>query len=490
MLRREVLTTFAKKVHRERLKFIRASNPNVWFPMLLTTFILFVVVLFLASYSLQRAEFGIGTKMANSGMRAILLYEAITKGKIKLDENHNYEDLITSLNGEFSYVFFAITDHEGNFIAHSNQEKIGDSIYIEDLDGEVFDFSEHINFLLTNRTSGTDWDFVQIDDTEFFIIHRILDLGNPNDKEKSHIFVALDPILIQQEVAFYRESIIKTSLWIFGLGVASFWTFLMVFRAYIGRKRMSVASDIIEDMQKEMEWLKTEVQKHEKLTAMSTLAAGVAHELRNPLSSIKGYATYFSNQFPKGSTSNEVAHIMIDEVERLNRVIKDLINVAQPIALEKKVVSLHSIINSTIALLMQDANTLGISLILTGKDRMVFADVDRLKQAFLNILLNAIEAFKEDDYIKAMTDKAYIKVHLAEGPGMIKIQIKNNASPIDPKDIKRIFDPYFTTKSNGTGLGLLITTKIIESHDGSIAAQSHKDIGTLFTVQLPKIIKE
>ncbi len=442
----------------------------------------------MANYSVQRAELGIGTRLANIVRSSVLRYEAGLNNNL-LDHAHQFATLAQRISREAEFNFLAITDNQGTILYHSNEDKINKKISIEELNNQTNDFSNDIKLLLPDVTKGTNWGFVEIDENEYFVVHWALSLEN-NELRKAHVFVAFNSNFMKKEIKFYSDNIMETTLLVLGLGLVSLWIFTLVFRVYISKKRMKVATELIEDMDKEMQWLKTEVQKHEKLSAMSSLAAGVAHELRNPLSSIKGYATYFSNQFPDGSTSQDAAKIMMVEVERLNKVIKDLINVSQPIGLEQKIVSIQDIINATIALLAQDAMELGVRFIVTGKDQKAPVDADRLKQAFLNILLNALEAFKENDYIKSMTQEPYIKIHLAEGPSMIKIQIKNNACPIDSKDIKRIFDPYFTTKSEGTGLGLIMTTKIIESHGGSIVAQSHKDIGTLFTIQLPKVFKE
>ncbi len=482
------MTTFANRIHRERLNFIRATNPNFLVPVVVMTLILLIVVILMTNYSIQRADFGIGKKIANRITRSMTSHNTLSANEISMEKALNLEELNNSFDNEYFYEFFAIVNDEGKFIWHSDNQKLGLKLLVHDKKGQNLNIAENINLFLNNTDeNGSSWGYADINGENVFLVHRYINL--PENK-KSHIFVAVKPEILEQDFLVYRDNIFNTSILVFTIGVFVVWLFLLTFRFYISKRRVKIANEIITDMNKEVHMLKTEVQKHERLGLVSGLAAGIAHELRNPLSSIKGYATYFQNQFTVGSANHEATKIMITEVERLNKVIKDLINVARPIELEEKLTSLSEVINYTIQLLAQDAGELGVQFILTGKDKYIPIDSDKIKQALLNIFINALEAFKENDYIYQMQEQAYIKINLVEGPSMMKIHIKNNATPIDPQNLKQIFYPYFTTKSSGTGLGLVMVTKIIEAHNGSISVQSHKKIGTLFNIQLPKVFKD
>ena len=235
---------------------------------------------------------------------------------------------------------------------------------------------------------------------------------------------------------------------------------------------------IIRDLS-ELRRLEDEVRRQEKLAAMGGLAAGVAHEVRNPLSSIKALATFFAEQFEEGSESHEAAKVMVQEVDRLNRVITELLEFSRPTDLKIQASDIGPLISRSIHLVQQDAARQNIDIRVNAAGDLCPAriDPDRLTQCLLNLYLNAIQA---------MESGGRLTVTCAAGDaGDVHIRVSDTGGGISPEQMNQIFDPYYTTKSKGTGLGLAIVHKIIEAHGGHIEVHSAPDEGTSFRISIP-----
>jgi len=234
----------------------------------------------------------------------------------------------------------------------------------------------------------------------------------------------------------------------------------------------------------EVRRLQEEVRRKEKLAALGGLAAGVAHEIRNPLSSIKGLASFFGSKFPEGSEDREAATVMIGEVDRLNRTISELLEFARPSELKLKPTNLNQLLEHSVRLVRQDAETKGIEINLTNDEPLPEAllDPDRFSQCLLNLFLNAIQA---------MEAGGRLSVKSRPGPEKtLQIAVADTGKGIERRGMQKIFDPYFTTKPTGTGLGLAIVHKIVEAHEGWIEVRSNPGQGTVFTISIPAAFHE
>lgn len=229
----------------------------------------------------------------------------------------------------------------------------------------------------------------------------------------------------------------------------------------------------------EIRRLQDEVRRKEKLAAIGGLAAGVAHEIRNPLSSIKGIASYYKSKFEEGSEDREMAGVMIEEVDRLSRVISELLEFARPTKLKPKPSDLNEILMHSVRLVQQEAaaKNVDIQLHLTPDIPDMNVDPDRLTQCFLNLYLNALQAMEKGGQLTVSS--------AIREDDIFAIDIKDNGRGISADDLSKIFDPYFTTKPKGTGLGLAIVHKIIEAHQGQIKVRSALGQGTVFSIALP-----
>lgn len=230
----------------------------------------------------------------------------------------------------------------------------------------------------------------------------------------------------------------------------------------------------------EVRELKKEVERSTRLASIGRLAAGVAHEIRNPLSSIKGFATYFGERYRDVPEDKDTAIIMVNEVERLNRVISQLLEFARPVDINREMTDIRTIVNHSTKIIERNASEKDIRLKLEipGDIPPVAIDSDRIKQVLLNLFLNSIEAMEKGGDIT-------VSVDYDPGSEMIKLVVSDTGKGIDSGDLVNIFDPYFTTKQSGTGLGLAIVHRIIESHDGEIKVESAQGKGTSVIITLP-----
>lgn len=228
----------------------------------------------------------------------------------------------------------------------------------------------------------------------------------------------------------------------------------------------------------EVRRLEQEVRRREKLAAVGNLAAGVAHEVRNPLSSIKGYATYFGSLFDDGSENRKAAEIMAAETDRLNRVITELLEFARPSELNSRPVDVAGLVDNTLRLIRQEAESSGV-LVESHIDEDlpgIQGDSDRLNQALLNLCINGIQA---------MQPGGMLRVSATGEEDRVVLRVSDTGRGIAEEDLSKMFDPYFTTKPSGTGLGLAVVQKIIEAHGGEIRVKSQPGEGTEVSVSLP-----
>ncbi|MGD8845464.1 MAG: ATP-binding protein [Desulfobacteraceae bacterium] len=226
--------------------------------------------------------------------------------------------------------------------------------------------------------------------------------------------------------------------------------------------------------------LQDEIRRQEKLAAIGGLAAGVAHEIRNPLSSIKGLATFFGEQAEDGSEAKKAAGVMVNEVDRLNRVITELLDFSKPTDLKRKPTDLAPLVTRSLQLIQQDTINRDITVNVDIDENIypVHLDPDRLTQCLLNLYLNAIQAMPNGGTMSLNCTVDAQQSHLL-------IRIEDTGCGIGADDLTKIFNPYYTTKGKGTGLGLAIVHKIVDAHHGRIKVESEPGKGSTFILQIP-----
>ncbi len=225
--------------------------------------------------------------------------------------------------------------------------------------------------------------------------------------------------------------------------------------------------------------IEEKLRRAEKLSTLGEMAAVLAHEIRNPLGSIRGTAEILKDDYQPGDPKHEFIEIQIKETERLNRVVEDFLHMARPQPVDMLPCPIQDELDTIFFLVSNDARERQIKLVLQppAVPVIIKADGEKLRQAFLNIAINALQATPPGGSVIIST-----KVYQT---GLCEIRFRDTGLGIDAETLSRIFEPFYTTKPDGTGLGLAITKKIIESHNGTLLVESEPGHGTTVTVRLP-----
>lgn len=234
---------------------------------------------------------------------------------------------------------------------------------------------------------------------------------------------------------------------------------------------------------REIKKLEEKVRHSEKLAAIGELAAGVAHEIRNPLSSIKGFARFLAHSLSDRAQEKEYAEIMVKEVDRINRVVNDLLTFARPLEPELTPTDVLELAEHTMRLVETDARSRDIKIRseINSDLKRFLLDANQITQALLNLMLNALQEVNNGGSIDVGAD-------VNEAGTRLNIWVEDNGPGIPQDKKKKIFDPFFTTREKGTGLGLAIVHKIVENHRGEIRVESPlsgNTRGCRFVMSLP-----
>jgi two-component system sensor histidine kinase HydH len=238
---------------------------------------------------------------------------------------------------------------------------------------------------------------------------------------------------------------------------------------------------------REIKRLEAQIRRSEKLAAIGKLAAAVAHEIRNPLSSIRGFAQFLGHLLRDRPRDHEYAAVMVKEVDRINRVVTDLLTFARPQEIEPAPVDLNALVGHVRRLVEGDAGNGGVTVDLQLPEALpqVVLDGGQITQVLLNLCLNALQAMDGGGTLSIGAG--------ADGRGGLDLWVTDDGPGIPPSHQARIFDPFFTTRDKGTGLGLAIVQKIVENHHGGIRIESPppgSERGCRFTVSIPGAIPE
>jgi two-component system nitrogen regulation sensor histidine kinase GlnL len=234
------------------------------------------------------------------------------------------------------------------------------------------------------------------------------------------------------------------------------------------------------------------LRQGDRLSVLGTLAAGLAHEIKNPLGGIKGAAQLLERELPEGSEQRDYIRVMLKEVQRVNRIVEELLQLVSPRKLEPAPVNLHRILGDIV--LLQKGAAAGKRI--TFQQQFdpsippILADEALLVQLFLNLVKNAVEAVEEDGLVR-VSSRVVAEYSLTQKgerrSRMVAVEVADNGPGISPEQLENLFTPFYTTKSKGTGLGLAICQKIVADHRGLIKVESEPGTGTTFTVMLPLI---
>ena len=239
-----------------------------------------------------------------------------------------------------------------------------------------------------------------------------------------------------------------------------------------------ILRDVTRDREQEASMLESE-----RLNAVRLLAAGVAHEIGNPLNALNIHLQLLDRDLKKSDARNraalmELVDVARTEVSRLDLIITQFLRAIRPSKPTLAKTSVMTVLKDTLSLLKEeiDNRSAHVELEISSDLPAIRLDKDQIKQAFFNIIKNALQA---------MPDGGLLHISGAASDHFIAVAFRDNGSGISPEDIGHIFEPYYTTKVNGSGIGLMIVQRIIQDHGGRMDVHSEPGVGTTFTVFLP-----
>lgn len=302
--------------------------------------------------------------------------------------------------------------------------------------------------------------------------NKILDLAAPlylDKKIVGIVRIGLDRSSMDKSLAENKQNIFVFSLFIVVIALLSMWLL------YHDQNRHLAG---IVEMERQLE-------KAERLSSLGQLAAGVAHEIRNPLNAISMATQRLKRDFipsdpQKVDDFQNLSGVIRDEIKRLNGIIEEFLNFSKSRRLDFCKFSVTELLQKIVSLMKEEALSRGITIETTGKQdpAQISMDVNKLQQAFINLIKNAMESITaEKGRIVIAVDK--------EGKNYIVVKISDSGCGMTEEEIAKIFNPEYTTKEKGVGLGIPLAFEIIRGHGGDIRVLSRKDKGTTFEVILP-----
>jgi len=241
---------------------------------------------------------------------------------------------------------------------------------------------------------------------------------------------------------------------------------------------------LVFDEESSISHLEEYIERLNRLASLGTLAASMAHEIKNALVAGKT----FIDLLLENNKDAELAEVVRRELGRIDTMVSRMLRFARPGEFKSRKVHLHEILEHSLRLVepLMDAKPVNVTKSLIAVEDLVDGDEHELQQAFVNLLLNAVEAVGPNGKITVTTDLARSAAEPpARSPGQLQVTIHDTGVGIAPENMNRLFEPFFTTKPNGTGLGLAITRRILHQHRGEISAKSRPGEGTTFTILLP-----
>jgi signal transduction histidine kinase len=277
-----------------------------------------------------------------------------------------------------------------------------------------------------------------------------------------------------QDMSKQYESILKFQYLTFGLSILIMGLIFLALLLIVQK-----AERMIEQRAQEQRELESQLHLAERLAALGEMVAGISHEIKNPLGIIRSTAELLGEMPDANDIQKRLSGVIREESTRLNQIVTEFLDFARPQVPNLHECQLEEIIEKNLSFIRPELEKQGIQVQdnLNGRSFRLRADHDLLYRAFLNILINAIQS---------MQDGGTIDIKVEEARDTYQIEIEDTGCGISEENADKIFNPFFTTKEKGSGLGLSIVRKIIEGHRGTIDIQSREGEGTKVEVQLPR----
>jgi len=261
--------------------------------------------------------------------------------------------------------------------------------------------------------------------------------------------------------------------------IAGFLTYELLEANRAATRRAQLAAEELAEANRHLREAEAQVRRTERLAALGQLSAGLAHEIRNPLSTIKGSAeVLLKNVDSNGTVAHELAGFISSEVDRTNALVTRFLDFARPLALRLELTDVNEVIDEAVAQVEKHTPPLEVSIYKNYSPDIPPFPMDRqlIERVLYNLVLNAAQASPPHGSVTVKTRQT---------GDIVEIDVIDRGSGIAPKDRESIFNPFFTTKSSGVGLGLAIVAKIVDEHRGQIAVESEPGAGSIFRVFLP-----
>jgi len=230
--------------------------------------------------------------------------------------------------------------------------------------------------------------------------------------------------------------------------------------------------------------MRLQLERSHKLSLVGQIAAGMAHEIKNPLASVKGAVEILSDESVSPGERDEFRKIVFKEIKRMNNSITDFLEFARPSETTFERIDLSEVATASWKQIQAQAGKRNISVTVSADDKLyINGDEEKIHQVLLNLLLNAIDASEDNSQV-------IVRLRRETEGEIVLIQIEDNGGGIDEADIARVFEPFFTTRSSGTGLGLAIAKTIVERHGGTISLKNRPEGGVIASIELPLINDE
>jgi signal transduction histidine kinase len=252
---------------------------------------------------------------------------------------------------------------------------------------------------------------------------------------------------------------------------------------YLGRNFNEMVRQLRESRDALQRIHQTQMSRAEHLATLGELAAGLAHEVRNPLAGIAGAVDILGHELPASSPSREIVGEVQQEVRRIQSTLNELLDYARPKPFDIRPADLNSTIEHTVQLARQQVASRPIDIHFVPAVDLPPVEHDplQIQRLVLNLVLNALQAIDEE---------GFVDLQVSAENGFAVVKVRDNGRGMTPEQLQNIFRPFFTTKRHGTGLGLSLSRRIVEQHEGSIDVESVLGKGTEFVVRLPITIKK
>jgi signal transduction histidine kinase len=398
----------------------------------------------------------------------------IAEGEIRLSRESQYERLDKVVRNTIHGLSVArvdIYDQQGILTYSTNKEMIGSK-------GDICDpFTRAMNEESVSVLSADETDFLGFElkgGARRLTTYLPMWEERPLSWRKGKVLGVFE---ITQDISHDYETIHRFQ-WIVAFSFLLFVGILFVTILFIARR----AERIITARAKERYKLEEQLYQSERLAALGEMIAGVSHEIRNPLGIIRSTAELLDCRMQELKLK-KFSSIIVEESTRLNDILTEFLDFARPKTLRPALCKIEDILDRNLSVMEAECQRLGISVqrCYQTEDRCLEADHDLLYRAFVNILANSLQAMPEGGTLTLQT----AVTNGRDGAPLMEIQVRDTGTGIPKEAMKKIFNPFFTTREKGTGLGLAIVQTIIDNHNGEIEVVSLEGRGATFIIRLP-----